>query len=85
VLGVFDLSKDQIDIKEMSGVPSVLFFGPKKGLYQPVQYERRYEFEDVLKFINDQKIKDSKVEEKKIEAEKPIEEPREVFTAVLTG
>lgn len=34
VLGVYDLSKDQIDLKSMSSVPSVLLFIP--GRIDPV-------------------------------------------------
>lgn len=42
IFGVFDLSKDQIDLKSLSNIPDTLLFSPYSS--SPVQYHNRYEF-----------------------------------------
>lgn len=58
-LGVYDLSKDQIDLKYLKNIPSVFLFTPYEEA--PIEYQNRFEFEYVLKFIKQetQKSKDA--------------------------
>lgn len=54
-MGVYDLSKDQIDLQYLRNVPSVFLFSPSE--MRPIEYQKRYEFEDLMRFVREEVAK----------------------------
>ena len=51
-LGVLDLTKDQVPIKNLTKIPSLYLFEAQGGIDHPIYYEGKLEFMGMLNYLN---------------------------------